>query len=94
MNKDMKKTNFEPRSFAWHESYTRILDSLETHEEKARFALAIIEYGAYGNEPFLEAPLNVVFEAVRPNIDQSVKVRERAKKANESRWSSEEQTSN
>lgn len=78
----------EPKSFAWHESYSRALE-LVPSELKAEFALGIINYGAYGNEPFFDYPLNVLFEAIRPNIDSSVKNRLRAKKASEARWKDE-----
>lgn len=76
----------EPKSFAWHESFTRALELLPDKEDQAQFVLGVIDYGAYSNEPFFDYPLNVLFEAIRPNIDSSVKNRMRAKKASEARW--------
>lgn len=61
----------EPCGFMWQPSYTVALDKIPTKELQVEFAMAVIRYGAFGTEPFLDYPLNVVFETVRPNLDYS-----------------------
>lgn len=89
MSDNTNPSHQDPKSFAWHESFTKTLELLPDDKDKAKFALGLIRYGAYGTEPAFDYPMSGLFEAVRPNIDQSVKIRLRSKKANEARWGSD-----
>ena len=57
--------------FTWLERYTDVLDKLQSESDKARLALAIVEYGSHQIEPELEYPLDLAFAALRENIDFS-----------------------
>lgn len=70
----------EPAQFVWFASFTQALDKLPNASDRALMALAIYEYGALGKEPNFfdtkQCPAFVfasLFEALRPNIDTSVK---------------------
>lgn len=63
------------RTFTWFPKLTRVLSDVPDGEGRAALALALIEYGTYGAEPDLQWPLSALFEAVRDDIDNSVKAR-------------------
>ena len=63
----------EPNGFMWHESYTKAMLKMPDAETQARFAMGVIAYGSFGDEPFFDYPLDVAFEGIRPNIDISRK---------------------
>ena len=75
-------------NFTWYASFTEILDRLP-EDKKAEFALGVIKYGSDGNEPCFEYPLDIAFEGIRPNIDNSVKYSRMGKKGMAKRWGSE-----
>lgn len=75
----------EPSNFTWFASYTKAMEMLPA-DKQAEFAIGVIRYGAYGNEPFFEYPLDFAFELIRPNIDNSRKWSQMGKKGNEKRW--------
>lgn len=71
-------------NFAWFASYTEVLDSLPTDEQKLAFALGVAHYGTFGEEPdFEDAILKVAFSGIRPNIDNSRKKAAWGKKGGE-----------
>lgn len=63
----------EPCGFMWQPSYTKVLSRIPSMSQQAEFALKTIKYGAFGTEPFFEYPLDMLFEAIRPNLDISKK---------------------
>lgn len=63
----------EPEGFMWHESYTKAIEKIPTKELQVEFVFGVIAYGCYGSEPFFKYPLDMLFEAIRPNIDISKK---------------------
>ncbi len=71
--------SLEPRNFTWFASYTKAMEMLP-ESERARFVIGVIGYGAYGNEPFFEYPLNAIFETIRPYIDKNVRLSQAGKK--------------
>ena len=68
--------NKQNGNFTWFDKLTRVLNSLPA-EYVGEMALAIANYGTYGDEPqFSEPLLGCVFEGIRDDIDNSVKWRE------------------
>lgn len=63
------------RIFTWFPKLTRVIADVPDGEGRSTLALAIIEYGTHGTEPELQWPLSTIFEAVRDDIDNSVKAR-------------------
>lgn len=61
--------------FTWFKKITKIMNEIPEKEERDRFIVAVIDYGANDVEPELTYPLNVMFEAVREDIDNSVRSR-------------------
>lgn len=82
---DERPPCLEPSNFTWFASYTKAMEMLPASKQ-AEFAIGVIGYGAYGNEPFFEYPLDFAFELIRPNIDNSRKWSQMGKKGNEKRW--------
>lgn len=76
---------YQGDNFTWYASFTEILDRLP-EDKKAEFALGVINYGTHGNEPFFDYPLDIAFEGIRPNIDNSVKYSRMGKKGMAKRW--------
>lgn len=52
-----------------------IIRKLPAREDQAKVALAIMEYGCEGDEPELEFPLDMAFEACREDVENSKKAR-------------------
>lgn len=69
----------KPSNFTWFENYTVIMEKIPA-EKRAEFALGVIAYGAYGNEPFFEYPLDLAFEGIRSSLDLSRKLSQAGKK--------------
>lgn len=62
-------------SFTWFPKMTRVMSTLPG-EYVAEFALAVVSYGTYGEEPSFSSPLlAAVFEGLREDIDNSVNAR-------------------
>lgn len=73
----------EPAQFVWFETYAKALEAIpdEEREKRAEFALAIAEYGSWGIEPSMnDWPLKPAFEAIRENLDRSVRNYKNGKK--------------
>lgn len=81
----MEDKEYSGDNFTWYSSFTEILDRLP-EDKKAEFALGVINYGSHGYEPFFEFPLDIAFEGIRPNIDNSVKYSRMGKAGNKKRW--------
>lgn len=70
----------EVNNFVWFESYTKAIEKIDDVVARSMLSLAIVEYGSLGKEPkFIDTKktqscfLEAIFEALRPNIDESVK---------------------
>lgn len=61
--------------FTWFTQFTEIYVTIEDLEQRAAFALAVIDYGARGIEPDLPYPLSTFFASIRGDIDNSVNSR-------------------
>ena len=61
--------------FTWFTQFTEIYVTIEDLEQRAAFALAVIDYGARGIEPDLPDPLSTFFASIRGDIDNSVNSR-------------------
>ena len=61
--------------FTWFTQFTEIYVTIEDMEQRAAFAMAVIDYGARGIEPDLPYPLSTFFASIRGDIDNSVKSR-------------------
>ena len=61
--------------FTWFTQFTEIYVTIEDLEQRAEFALAVIDYGARGIEPDLPYPLSTFFASIRSDIDNSVNSR-------------------
>lgn len=61
--------------FTWFTQFTEIYVTIEDLEQRAAFALAVIDYGARGIEPDLPYPLSTFFASIRSDIDNSVNSR-------------------
>lgn len=61
--------------FTWFTQFTEIYVTIEDMEQRAAFALAVIDYGARGIEPDLPYPLSTFFASIRGDIDNSVNSR-------------------
>ena len=69
----------EERTFTWFPKLTRVMEALPP-ENVAEFAMAVVRYGTYGEEPELSSPLlAAVFEGVREDVDNSVNARTKNK---------------
>ena len=69
----------EERTFTWFPKLTRVMEALP-QENVAEFAMAVVRYGTYGEEPELSSPLlAAVFEGVREDVDNSVNARTKNK---------------
>lgn len=66
--------------FTWLDKYTQVLEQVPDESERARLALAIVEYGSKGVEPELEYPLSALFAALRDDLDYSRAAHENGKK--------------
>lgn len=80
----------EGDNFTWYASFTRILNGLPK-DKQAEFALGVIAYGTHQTEPFFEYPLDIAFEGIRPNIDNSVKYSRMGKRGMAKRWGNKEE---
>ncbi len=60
-------------SFTIFDSYAPILEAIPDRDMRAKFCLAVVEYGLLGAEPELEWPLKALFESVRGDIENSAK---------------------
>ena len=65
-------------AFTWFDKFTEVLESIPDDEQRDEFAAALVMYGALGKEPELAWPLNALFAAVRPDVDNSSEMRKRA----------------
>lgn len=61
--------------FTWFTQFTEIYVTIEDMEQRAAFAMAVIDYGARGIDPDLPYPLSTFFASIRGDIDNSVKSR-------------------
>ena len=69
----------EERTFTWFPKLTRVMEALPP-ENVAEFAMAVMRYGTYGEEPELSSPLlAAVFEGIREDVDNSVNARTKNK---------------
>lgn len=69
----------EERSFSWFPKLTRVMEALPP-ENVAEFAMAVVRYGTYGEEPEPSSPLlAAVFEGIREDVDNSVNARTKNK---------------
>lgn len=66
-------------AFTWFEKFTRTLERV-AKEDQGRFAIAIIRYGTYDEEPDFSYPLDAIFESIRDDIDNSKRSRENGAK--------------
>jgi hypothetical protein len=63
----------QAHEFTWSEKITRVLNSLPA-EYVGEMALAIVNYGTYGDEPqFSEPLLGCVFVSIQDEIDRDCK---------------------
>ena len=62
--------------FTFYESYLKMLEPLETVEEKLELLLAVIKYALYDETPNIQGALLSAFLATKPNIDNDLKRRE------------------
>lgn len=64
------------RSFTWFEKFGDVMAALPSDEARDEFAVAIVRYGAFGEEPKFTNPILVpVFIAVREDVDNSLNKR-------------------
>ena len=61
--------------FTWFAKITRIYKRIPDAQDRARFAMAVIDFGTEGKEPNLDYPLDSLFESVRDDIVNSVNAR-------------------
>lgn len=61
--------------FTWFAKITRIYERIPDVQDRARFAMAVIDFGTEGKEPNLDYPLDSLFESVRDDIVNSVNAR-------------------
>lgn len=61
--------------FTWFAKITRIYKRIPDIQDRARFAMAVIDFGTEGKEPNLDYPLDSLFESVRDDIVNSVNAR-------------------
>ncbi len=70
----------DARAFTWFTKFGTVLDAMP-EEEQAEFALAIVRYGSFGEEPeFGNAMLGALFLSLREDIDNSINKRAAASK--------------
>lgn len=77
-------------NFNWFASYTHAAEMLP-EDVRGEFLWGVVQYGTYGNEPFFGYPLDVAFELIRPNLDNSRKRSLGGKKGMKSRWGEKEE---
>lgn len=87
---DEKEYENSGDNFTWYANFTDILGRLP-EDKRAKFALGVINYGTHGYEPCFEYPLDIAFEGIRPNIDNSVKYSRMGKKGMAKRWGDKEE---
>lgn len=75
----------EGLNFTWYSGYTHAVERIP-EELRGEFLWGVVQYGTYGNEPFFEYPLDVAFELIRANLDNSRKRSLGGKKGNAKRW--------
>lgn len=63
-------------SFTWFPKLTRTVERVP-EEQRGLLLWALVQYGSYGIEPELEYPLDMAFEALRDDIDNSKNNRHR-----------------
>lgn len=63
------------RKFTWLPKFTRALERIRDPAARGWFALVLVSYGTTGEEPELEWPYDLAFEALRDDIDNSVAAR-------------------
>lgn len=63
-------------SFTWFPKLTRTVERVP-EEQRGLLLWALVQYGTYGTEPELEYPLDMAFEALRDDIDNSKNNRHR-----------------
>ena len=64
------------RSFTWFGKFGDVMEALPSDEARDAFAVAIVRYGAFGEEPtFTDPILPPVFIAVREDVDNSLNKR-------------------
>ncbi len=70
----------DARAFTWFTKFGMVLDAMP-EDEQAEFALAIVRYGSFGEEPeFGNAMLGALFLSLREDIDNSINKRAAASK--------------
>lgn len=62
----------ESVKFSWFPKFTSVMEKLPEDMQPV-FVMAVVRYGAYGEEPDLPWPLDAIFESVREDIDNSKK---------------------
>ena len=65
----------ENNKFTFYESYLKMLEPLETVEEKLELLLSVIKYALYDEQPNIQGALLSAFLATKPNIDNDLKRR-------------------
>ena len=60
-------------AFTWLDKFTDVLRLVAADDDRRALEVALVEYGALGVEPGLDYPLCLVFEAMREDVDYSVK---------------------
>ena len=70
----MTKKMTLPTQFPFYATYSNALEKIPEEEDRAKLALSIVEYGAWGKEPDFGTNwvLASVFEAIRINLDNSI----------------------
>lgn len=61
--------------FTFYESYLKMLEPLETVEEKLELLMSVIKYALYDETPNIQGALLSAFLATKPNIDNDLKRR-------------------
>ena len=70
----------EANAFTWFSKFGDVLDALP-EADQAGFALAVVRYGSFGEEPDFDNPLlTALFISIREDVDNSLTKRESAKK--------------
>ena len=66
-------------AFTWFDKFTEVLAAVPA-EQRDELAVAIVAYGAFGEERELAYPLNALFAALREDVDNSRDMRERGRR--------------
>lgn len=84
-----------PAQFPFFQTYSNALAAIPDDEDRARLALAIVEYGAWGKEPDFGTRWGIAaaFEAMRINLDNSAKRSIAGKKGGSKKKKCEEEVS-